>query len=82
MTFHIPRSSPGIHAEDIDTMGIRGRPTQCDVTLENVWASPELILGDEDAGSGAPLWSAPPWSGCSLGIARGALEHCTWARSR
>jgi alkylation response protein AidB-like acyl-CoA dehydrogenase len=85
-TFLIPRSSPGIHTEEIDTMGIRGL-AQCDVTFENVRVPPEFVLGDEGRGfrqvlstlNGERLNGAA----VALGIARGALDTAVaWAKNR
>ena len=85
-TFLIPRSSPGIHTEEIDTMGIRGL-AQCDVTFENVRVPPEFVLGDEGRGFRQVLGTLNGerlnGAAVALGIARGALDTAVaWARNR
>ncbi|HJX79404.1 acyl-CoA dehydrogenase family protein [Glutamicibacter sp.] len=84
--FLVPRSTPGIHTEEIDTMGIRGL-AQCDVYLEDVRVPAANILGEADKGfrqvlstlNGERLNGAA----VALGIARGALDCAvSWAKSR
>lgn len=84
--FVVPRSTPGIHTEEIDTMGIRGL-AQCDVYLDDVRVPAENVLGEVDKGfrqvlstlNGERLNGAA----VALGIARGALESAvSWAKSR
>ncbi|NQD42245.1 acyl-CoA dehydrogenase family protein [Glutamicibacter halophytocola] len=84
--FLVPRSTPGIHTEEIDTMGIRGL-AQCDVYLDDVRVPSENILGEADKGfrqvistlNGERLNGAA----VALGIARGALECAvSWAKER
>lgn len=82
-TFLIPRSSPGIHTEEIDTMGIRGL-AQRDVTLENVLVPPEFILGDEGRSkpSSTTSWTQPSRSISPTPPAAGrrCLRHCRNSR--
>ncbi|GAA3704409.1 acyl-CoA dehydrogenase family protein [Arthrobacter ginkgonis] len=84
--FIVPRSTPGIRTEVIDTVGIRGLE-QCDVYLEDVRVPAENVLGEVDRGfrqvldtlNGERLNGAA----VALGIARGALETAVgWARER
>jgi alkylation response protein AidB-like acyl-CoA dehydrogenase len=84
--FLVPRSTPGIRTEIIDTMGIRGL-TQCDVYLDDVRVPAANVLGELDRGfrqvldtlNGERLNGAA----VALGIARGAMETAVgWARQR
>lgn len=84
--FLVPRSTPGIHTEEIDTMGIRGL-AQCDVYLDDVHVSAANVLGEVDKGfrqvlstlNGERLNGAA----VALGIARGALDCAvSWAKQR
>jgi alkylation response protein AidB-like acyl-CoA dehydrogenase len=84
--FMVPRSTPGIRTEVIDTMGIRGL-AQCDVYLDDVRVPAANVLGELDRGfrqvldtlNGERLNGAA----VALGIARGAMETAVgWARQR
>lgn len=84
--FLIPRSTPGIRTEIIDTMGIRGL-AQCDVYLDDVRVPAANVLGEIDRGfrqvldtlNGERLNGAA----VALGIARGAMETAVgWAQQR
>ncbi|GAA1772526.1 acyl-CoA dehydrogenase family protein [Pseudarthrobacter sulfonivorans] len=84
--FLVPRSTPGIRTEVIDTMGIRGL-AQCDVYLDDVRVPAANVLGELDRGfrqvldtlNGERLNGAA----VALGIARGAMETAVgWARQR
>lgn len=84
--FLVPRSTPGIRTEVIDTVGIRGL-AQCDVHLENVVVPAENVLGELDRGFRQVLstLNGERMNGAAvaLGIARGALEIGTaWAQDR
>lgn len=84
--FIVPRSTPGIHTEVIDTVGIRGL-AQCDVDLKDVRVPADNVLGKIDGGfrqvldtlNGERLNGAA----VALGIARGALDCAVgWAKER
>lgn len=84
--FIVPRSTPGIHTEVIDTVGIRGL-AQCDVYLKDVRIPADHVLGRVDGGfrqvldtlNGERLNGAA----VALGIARGAMEYAVgWAKER
>jgi acyl-CoA dehydrogenase len=84
--FLVPRSTPGIRTEIIDTMGIRGL-AQCDVYLDDARVPAANVLGELDKGfrqvldtlNGERLNGAA----VALGIARGAMETAVgWARQR
>ena len=84
--FLVPRSTPGIRTEVIDTVGIRGL-AQCDIYLDGVRVPAANVLGELDRGfrqvldtlNGERLNGAA----VALGIARGAMETAVgWARQR
>jgi acyl-CoA dehydrogenase len=84
--FLVPRSTPGIRTEVIDTMGIRGL-AQYDVFLNDVRVPAANVLGEVDRGfrqvlntlNGERLNGAA----VALGIARGAMETAIgWAQQR
>lgn len=84
--FLVPRSTPGIRTEEIDTMGIRGL-AQCDIYLDDVRVPAQNVLGEVDRGfrqvlstlNGERLNGAA----VALGIARGALDCAvSWAKQR
>ncbi len=84
--FLVPRSSSGIHTQEIDTMGIRGL-AQCDIQLQDVPVPAANVLGQVDRGfrqvlatlNGERLNGAA----VALGIARGALDCAVlWAKQR
>jgi acyl-CoA dehydrogenase len=84
--FLIPRSTPGIRTEVIDTMGIRGL-AQCDVYLDDVRVPAENVLGELDKGFRQVLGTLNGerlnGAAVALGIARGAMETAVgWARER
>ncbi|WP_082579327.1 acyl-CoA dehydrogenase family protein [Arthrobacter sp. Soil736] len=76
--FIVPRDTPGIATQPIDTMGIRALE-QCDIEFTNVTVPAELVLGEVDKGfrhvlgtlNGERLNGAA----VALGIARGALDY-------
>ncbi|KUR64038.1 MULTISPECIES: acyl-CoA dehydrogenase family protein [Paenarthrobacter] len=76
--FIVPRSTPGIETQSIDTMGIRALE-QCDIQFTDVRVPAELVLGHVDKGfrhvlgtlNGERLNGAA----VALGIARGALDY-------
>lgn len=84
--FLVPRSTPGIRTDVIDTMGIRGL-AQYDVFLDDVRVPAANVLGEVDNGfrqvlntlNGERLNGAA----VALGIARGAMETAIgWAQQR
>ena len=84
--FLIPRSTPGIRTEVIDTMGIRGL-AQCDVYLDDVRVPAKNVLGEPDKGFRQVLGTLNGerlnGAAVALGIARGAMETAVgWARER
>ncbi|WP_255770560.1 acyl-CoA dehydrogenase family protein [Pseudarthrobacter sulfonivorans] len=84
--FLVPRSTPGIRTEVIDTMGIRGL-AQCDVYLDDVRVPADNVLGEQDRGFRQVLGTLNGerlnGAAVALGIARGAMETAVgWARQR
>lgn len=84
--FLVPRSTPGIHTQEIDTMGIRGL-AQCDIQLHDVRVPAENILGKLDQGFHQVLGTLNGerlnGAAVALGIARGALDCAVqWAKQR
>ena len=76
--FIVPRGTPGVKTNPIDTVGIRALE-QCDVDFTEVYVQKDLVLGRVDEGFRQVLstLNAERLNGAAvaLGIARGALDY-------